>query len=134
MQWARTISCCIKLQYNPIREPEPFIWSFPFSLSCCVYIQAPASCTFNTTPQRRASSKFRALSGRAVAQTQYHATCKDYADKIQKDIEESNLHLLDIRQWPDEFTWSGEYLLELPRPLLRSYIEVVVCRRFLPYP
>ncbi|KAJ6631776.1 hypothetical protein B0H10DRAFT_2206189 [Mycena sp. CBHHK59/15] len=47
---------------------------------------------------------------RAVSATQYHATCKTYADAIESRITGNQFRLLD-RNWPDEFSWSGGFYL-----------------------
>jgi hypothetical protein len=68
---------------------------------------------------RRAFTKIR--------NQQFHATCKETAEKIVADIKANKLKLLPARTFPDEFSWKGGFYLtddiENAEAFARAFLE-----------
>ncbi|KAH8824620.1 hypothetical protein DL96DRAFT_214550 [Flagelloscypha sp. PMI_526] len=83
----------------PVAPVTPPLSTTPGGVACKV--RAP-------TAQKPTSAKTRAISGRAVASTQFHATCTNTVPSLKAGLEKG-LKLLNPRVWPNEFSWSGGF-------------------------
>ncbi|KAJ7452586.1 ankyrin repeat-containing domain protein [Mycena latifolia] len=75
-----------KTKRRPIREPA--------------HVAPPPA---RSPPKEHTSAKFSAVQGRAVATTQFHATCRIFAASIASAVKGGTFALQPERIWPNEF-------------------------------
>ncbi|KAF9017730.1 hypothetical protein BDZ89DRAFT_369050 [Hymenopellis radicata] len=98
-----------------VREMTP-----PLIRSCLPHLsgmtpyaeKATSKCNSRLIEQKkRTSAKFRSLSERSIATTQFHATCRSFAASIKSAVKAGTFKLQPKRIWPNEFTWSGGFYI-----------------------
>ncbi|KAH8824628.1 hypothetical protein DL96DRAFT_1818311 [Flagelloscypha sp. PMI_526] len=95
----------------PPAKPPPPVTGAPVAPITPPPSTAPggAACPIRApTTQKPTSAKTRGISGRAIASTQFHATCTNSVPGLKAGLDKG-LTSLNPRIWPNEFTWTGGF-------------------------